>query len=106
MALHTEGLDLMGSANKPFSAGSNEELLQSFDNACKKGKQALNDAKEQDLKERWVLRKGDVVVADLTKYEAVRHSINHTAHHRAQLGVYFRMLDVPVPGTYGPSADE
>ena len=41
-----------------------------------------------------------------TKYGAIRHSLNQMAHHRAQLGVYYRLLDIPVPASYGPSADD
>jgi uncharacterized damage-inducible protein DinB len=42
----------------------------------------------------------------MTKYEAVRHSFSQSIHHRAQLGVFLRLLDIPIPGSYGPSADE
>ena len=49
---------------------------------------------------------GRTSTADWDKYGAIRHSLNQTTHHRAQLGVYYRLLNIPVPGTYGPSADE
>jgi uncharacterized damage-inducible protein DinB len=42
----------------------------------------------------------------LSKYELIRHSLAQTIHHRAQLGVYLRLLNIPLPKTYGPSADE
>jgi uncharacterized damage-inducible protein DinB len=42
----------------------------------------------------------------MTKYEIVRVSFQQTSHHRAQLGVYLRLLDIPIPGSYGPSADD
>jgi uncharacterized damage-inducible protein DinB len=58
------------------------------------------------LSEKWKFRKGDKVIYDMTRAEVVRRQINHTIHHRGQLSVYLRLLDIPVPGTFGPSADE
>ncbi len=104
--MNSESLDLASTANKGTAVDTKEDLLQIFDSARLKGKEALSPAKENDFNGRWILRKGDRILADMTKYEAIRHSLNHTAHHRAQLGVYFRLLDIAVPGTYGPSADE
>ena len=49
---------------------------------------------------------GGKVLADYSKYGAIRHALNQLTHHRAQLGVYYRLNDIPVPGSYGPSADE
>ncbi len=42
----------------------------------------------------------------MPKHEVIRHSLNQLTHHRAQLGVYLRLLDIAIPGSYGPSADE
>lgn len=106
MVLNTKGLDLTSPANKRAIVNTKEELLQVLDGARQKGIQAISSAKKQNFEERWIVRKGDVMLADMNKYEAIRHSLRHTAHHRAQLGVYFRLLDIPVPGAFGPSADE
>ena len=55
----------------------------------------------------WTLKHGDTVYFTMPRYNCVRSfCLNHLVHHRAQLGVYLRMNDVPVPGAYGPSADE
>jgi uncharacterized damage-inducible protein DinB len=55
----------------------------------------------------WSLRNGEKIFFTRPKGDLVRHMmLNHLIHHRAQLGVYYRMLDVPLPGSYGPSADE
>ena len=55
----------------------------------------------------WTLRQGDKVFFTMPKVAVLRSFVmNHMIHHRAQLGVYLRLNDVPVPGTYGPSADE
>jgi uncharacterized damage-inducible protein DinB len=52
------------------------------------------------------MRSGDKIFSVWTKYEVIRHAFAQTSHHRAQLGVYLRLLNVPIPGSYGPSADE
>ena len=52
------------------------------------------------------MRSGEQVHAIYTKYEVIRHAFAQTTHHRAQLGVYLRLQDIPIPGSYGPSADE
>jgi uncharacterized damage-inducible protein DinB len=58
------------------------------------------------LQERWVLRNGDAIYMDMNKAEVVRIAMSQTVHHRAQLGVFLRLLNIPIPGSYGPSADE
>jgi hypothetical protein len=64
------------------------------------------EKKEEKLNGRWVMKNGDQVLMDLSKAEVIRHSLSQLIHHRAQLGVYLRLLDIPIPGVYGPSADE
>ena len=55
----------------------------------------------------WTMRQGEHVIMELPKYTALRFMVfNQIPHHRAQLGVYLRLLDIPVPASYGPSADE
>lgn len=58
------------------------------------------------LNKRWVMKYHGQVIMDFSKYEAIRHSLAQMIHHRAQLGVFLRLLDIPIPGTYGPSADD
>ncbi|HLW31787.1 MAG TPA: DinB family protein [Aequorivita sp.] len=106
MALNTDGLDFAATPYKSTPVTDTKDLLRIFENAYNTGSRALQEANEQDLNGRWILRRGDLILADMTKYETIRHSIKHIAHHRAQLGVYFRLLDIPLPSTYGPSADE
>ncbi|HKP45203.1 MAG TPA: DinB family protein, partial [Pyrinomonadaceae bacterium] len=60
-----------------------------------------------DLFKRWTLQKNTATVMTLPKVAVLRGFVlNHMIHHRAQLGVYLRMNDIPVPSLYGPSADE
>ena len=64
-------------------------------------------ASDDDLKKHWVMRFGDKVFIDEPRMLLYRTMfLNHLAHHRAQLGVYLRLLGIPVPGLFGPSADE
>lgn len=62
---------------------------------------------DEDYWKTWKMIKGDVAIMEMPKYKVLRSAvINQLPHHRAQLGVYLRLLDIPVPATYGPSADE
>lgn len=106
MALATSELDFTKMDYKPTEVNSNSELLQLFEKSLQKGRSALSNAKEEDLLPKWTMRSGDKIHNVMTKYEVIRHSFNQTIHHRAQLGVYLRLLNIPIPGTYGPSADE
>ena len=105
MALRTEELDF-ADGYEPTPVSSTDELLTLFEASVRKGKEALNEAKEEDLLPDWTMRNGEQVLMVMTKYEVIRHSLNQTTHHRAQLGMYLRLLDIAIPGSYGPSADE
>jgi uncharacterized damage-inducible protein DinB len=91
---------------KPTPVSSTEDLLALFEKSFSDGKAALNEAGEEDLLPPWTLRNGEQVYNVWTKYEVIRHAFAQTIHHRAQLGVYLRLLNIPIPGSYGPSADE
>ncbi|MFC3160044.1 DinB family protein [Chryseobacterium arachidis] len=82
-----------------------EDLLKVLDENYKLSTEALNSAKENDLTETWALKNNGEELAKWTKYGSIRHSLNQITHHRAQLGVYYRLNDIPLPGSYGPSAD-
>ena len=66
---------------------------------------ALETAKEEDLIPSWTIKNDGHKLASWSKYGAIRHSLNQITHHRAQLGVYYRLNDIPLPASYGPSAD-
>jgi uncharacterized damage-inducible protein DinB len=106
MSLTTNGVDFAAGDYVPAKISNSEELLACFEKSLAKGRTALKNAKESDLTDAWILRNGATVLSTLTKYEAVRHAYSQTIHHRAQLGVFLRLLDIPIPGSYGPSADE
>jgi len=86
---------------------SREKLLETFDENAAAARAALAAASDADLAANWKFSFGDHVISDGPRSLAYRHMFfNHLIHHRAQLGVYLRLNDVAVPGTYGPSADE
>jgi uncharacterized damage-inducible protein DinB len=99
-------LDFTKTPYNPKVINNTKELLAFFEEAVAKGKGQLTEKNEGKLESRWVMRNGDVVLMDLSKAEAIRHSLSQLIHHRAQLGVFLRLLDIPIPGVYGPSADE
>jgi uncharacterized damage-inducible protein DinB len=85
---------------------STAELLAYFDGRVQATQEALGAAAAEDFEQNWVMRSGPQVLVSQSRAEVVRHLISHMIHHRGQLTVYLRLLEVPVPGTYGPSADE
>lgn len=91
----------------PFVAGSTKELLEHFDKASADARQALAGLTDAQLPGTWTLKFGDRTMVELPRAMALRRVfVDHLIHHRGQLSVYLRLLDVPVPGMYGPSADD
>ena len=91
---------------EPTDCANAQELLKKFDEGLQQSQTALSGATDAILQERWKLRAGEEVYMDIERWEAIRHAFGQNAHHRAQLGVFLRLLDIPIPGPYGPSADE
>lgn len=87
---------------------NNAEDLVAYANAqLEETKAALASWNENDYETVWTLKSGDNIIMQMPKAMAIRFICqNHIIHHRAQLGVYFRLLDIPVPALYGISADE
>ncbi|WP_316846013.1 DinB family protein [Pedobacter psychrodurus] len=106
LALTTDGLDFETAPYVEPTAANSDDLVKLLEENYTKGKTELEKATENDLNGRWILSMGKQVLADYSKYETIRHSLSQTTHHRAQLGVYLRLLDIPIPGSYGPSADD
>jgi len=106
MALETDELDFNASTYVPKVVKNNNELLELLENSLTEGKDSLVKAKDDILSKTWVMRGGDTIYSKSTKGEVIRMTYCQIVHHRAQLGVYLRLLDIPIPGSYGPSADE
>jgi len=100
-------LDMAKDADVPPPISSRDELLAMFDERAARMREVVAGLDERRLAGHWKLRMGDAVFLDAPRSLLLRqHGISHPVHHRAQLTVYLRMLDVPVPGLYGPSADD
>lgn len=89
-----------------YSYETTETLLRGFDANVQAARDALRSAPDAAWKESWALKRGDMVLWSAPRSVVVRNHISHLVHHRAQLGVYLRLNDVPLPSLYGPSADE
>ncbi len=88
-------------------AQTNDELLKIFHDKLDTAIADLNSMKDEDFDKIWVVRNGNQMRRELLKKTAIRGwGFSHLIHHRGQLSVYLRLCDVPVPGMYGPSADE
>jgi uncharacterized damage-inducible protein DinB len=91
---------------EPYVPASKEALLEQYDKQVAEAKTALASFPPENWDDNWKFVAGDQAWIDDTKYHVWRTWVmNHLVHHRAQLGVYLRLLDKPIPGTYGPSAD-
>ncbi len=92
---------------KPESAASSEDLIKRFETHLQTALGDLSKMNDADFDTIWTVRNGEQVMYQLPKKVAIRGwAFSHLIHHRGQLSVYLRLLDVPVPGMYGPSADE
>lgn len=88
-------------------AKSEAELLSTFDENVAKARAAIDGASDEELFQPWTLLSNGSQILTLPKIAVLRSFVmNHLIHHRAQLGVYLRLNDIPVPSIYGPSADE
>jgi uncharacterized damage-inducible protein DinB len=89
-----------------YSLQTTETLLGVFDKNVREARAALTKAKDTDFEVSWSLKRAGHVLMTLPRAAVVRQHINHLVHHRGQLSVYLKLLDVPIPSIYGPSADE
>jgi uncharacterized damage-inducible protein DinB len=106
MAINTDELDFKTSAYVPKLVKSNVDLLALHEKSLTDGKIALEKSNDDVLPKMWVMREGETIYSKSTKAEVIRMTYNQIVHHRAQLGVYLRLLNIPIPGSYGPSADD
>ncbi|RYU85921.1 DinB family protein [Mucilaginibacter terrigena] len=106
MALTTDELDFENNAWEQKNVNDTAALMEVFEASLIDGRSQLMPENENKLDEKWTLRSGDTIYSVSTKGEIIRMALSQIIHHRAQLGVYLRLLNVPIPGSYGPSADE
>jgi uncharacterized damage-inducible protein DinB len=97
----------LAAAPRNAPATTRQEILDAFEQTAAEMWQAMNATGDEDLLRDWELRMGDKVMMRMRKIDVVRRmGISHFIHHRGQLTVYLRLLDVPLPPLYGPTADE
>jgi uncharacterized damage-inducible protein DinB len=104
--IEQDALDMAG-YKPPAEPRTRQEILDIFDQNVKTARASLNKLEDAALGKPWTLKGGDQVYFSMPKGGVLRGFVfSHMIHHRAQLGVYLRLLNVPVPSIYGPSADE
>jgi len=103
-ALRQTSLDL--GSFKGYTLEKTETLLSEFDRNVRDARAAIAAAKDADFAVPWSLTHGQQVLFTMPRAAVVRQNMSHLAHHRGQLSVYLRLLDIPVPSVYGPTADE
>lgn len=91
----------------PVTAENNEQLMKIFEDTIAANITVLESASENLFNTMWTFRRGEQIFFTLPRKVVMRNmAFNHLIHHRGQLSVYLRLLNVPIPGMYGPSADE
>ncbi len=104
--LETDSFDIR-SFTAPPVAHSKAEVLEILESTSSATRAALANASDEALSQPWALKNGDKTIFARPKSSVLRSLLmNHIIHHRAQLTLYLRMTNTPVPGIYGPSADE
>ncbi len=99
--------DFSKSDMKALVMESRQQLLDAFDSIAAKARAAIAMASDEEWQKKWKLSFQGHTIAEAPRFLIYRAMfLNHIIHHRAQLGVYLRLNDVPLPGTYGPSADD
>lgn len=106
LALTSDVFDLQ-TDYKPLVYDKVDDLKLSLENSYKANKEIIENLAEENYFANWTLKAGDYIISTIPKAGALRFIVtNHLIHHRGQLTVYMRLLDIAVPGIYGPSADD
>ena len=105
--MNVEVLELVPGQYKPFEPANRKELLDQFDKYVSEAHAEIAKASDEELNKNLSMKWDGKIVMTMPRVTVLRSMVmNHLIHHRAQLGVYLRLMDVAVPGMYGPSADE
>lgn len=109
MMMNTQELDIApeNAPAQPYTIETTETLLAEFDRNAAEGRAAIAATSDAAFDEPWTLKARGQAVQSGSRYHMLRTSmLNHLVHHRAQLGIYLRLVDEKVPSMYGPTADE
>lgn len=102
-----DNYDFLANPFKGHVVADTNELMVLFDERLKEALSSLSKITDEGLEQPWSVHRGEHVLATTIRRKAIRSwALSHHIHHRGQLSVYLRLLDIPVPGMYGPSADE
>lgn len=102
----SQSYDMGAGGPGPATPASTAEILVAHDDAGRRAREMLEALDEHALGEPWTLCRDGLAIATMPRAEAIsRYVVRHLVHHRGQLTVYLRLLDVPVPALYGDSAD-
>ena len=109
MMIKQDELDIApkdGPRHKPTPKDTSAEYIEALDKAAADARVAFTGTTDEHLKTTWKLLAAGQVVQQAPRYEMIRDTINHWAHHRGQMTVYLRLMGATVPAIYGPSADD
>ena len=110
ITLNQDSIDVApreGGQPQQVPVGSQKELLERFDQNIMPAREAIASASDEQFMKPWTLLSGGEKVFTMPRSAVLRSFVlNHMIHHRAQLGIYLRLIDVPLPAIYGPSADD
>jgi uncharacterized damage-inducible protein DinB len=107
MILTQDGFDAAGGRPPQPKPANSAERIKLFETLSAQMRQLLQGMTWEQAMAPWTFRAGERVVRQSSRAESLRaFVVTHSTHHRAQLGVYLRLLGIPIPGSYGPSADE
>lgn len=101
-----KGEDIDLSSGPGYSFQPTDTLIAQFDKHVSEARSAVSACSDSDFGKPWSLKMGDRPLFTMPRGDVTRQTINHLIHHRGQLTVYLRLIDVPVPSVYGPTADE
>jgi uncharacterized damage-inducible protein DinB len=105
--LDAESYDLAGATGRSEPRATRAEVLETFDRHVGEVRRALAGGSDAELAAPWTLKRGSHIVLSMPRIAALRRFLlHHVIHHRGQMTVYLRLLEVPVPPLYGPTADE
>jgi len=105
--LTRDEIDFAKGDYKAYQTKTPEELMNLFQEKVDEALETLKNTGDEKMQENFTLHSGDHIIASVPRGVAARSmALSHIVHHRGQLSVYLRLLDIPVPGMYGPSADE
>lgn len=105
-AIETVDYDFAANPFKPVFPNTTAEIMDTFEKSLRKATDLLEKTPDDELPVMWKALRAGQLVWQMPRSAVIRNTLNHIIHHRGQLTVFLRLLDVPIPNTFGPTADE